>query len=605
LNVLKKIMLFSLVLLILVSILGCQDTITSTVTTDEFTTLDTIQIIDSVSTDKSMYSPLEEIIVTVNLYNLELVNEEGKVEIDLYYLDEFMTSVESEMIQLNSYSTDSINLSLTAPNSDFTGYILYAKFIQSNQVTDKLVSAVDVSSDWSKFPRYGYLTDYSDLTDEEIQSVIQELSLYHINGLQFYDWQNTHQDPLPLNTNGNPLSTWLEISNRTVYFDTLSAYIDTAHDYNMMAMNYNLLYGSYDGASGVDLSWGLYQDSTAETIDSHSLPDTWQTSKILLMNPNNALWQNYLFSNEQIVFDHLNFDGWHIDQLGNRGTLYDIEGNTVDMLSAYTSFINNAKETLDISLVFNAVDGYGQDVFATNNNLDFLYQEVWGTSSYSGLKSVIDSAFTKSSFNDAIVLAAYMNYGSRDSAGYFNTPAVLLTNATIFASGGSHLELGDSGMLSSEYFPYDKLQMSSVLKERLIDYYNFLVAYENLLRDDVRNTTVDIELDGYTTSSYGTSDTIWTFAKTKDDQTIIHLINLLDNTNNWRDDFKTKIEPEQLNNIVVRLYMDDVSSVHLASPDIDGGSYQSIDFTSVIDCGGNYIEFTLPSLEYWDMIVIN
>jgi len=38
----------------------------------------------------------------------------------------------------------------------------------------------------------------------------------------------------------------------------------------------------------------------------------------------------------------------------------------------------------------------------------------------------------------------------------------------------------------------------------------------------------------------------------------------------------------------------------MASPDLDGGASKDIPFTTL----GNVITFTLPSLRYWDMIVV-
>ena len=46
-----------------------------------------------------------------------------------------------------------------------------------------------------------------------------------------------------------------------------------------------------------------------------------------------------------------------------------------------------------------------------------------------------------------------MNYNKADNRGEFNTPGVLLTDAVMFALGGSHLELGGDHMLCKEYFP--------------------------------------------------------------------------------------------------------------------------------------------------------
>ena len=51
----------------------------------------------------------------------------------------------------------------------------------------RVSGALDVSSNWAKFPRYGYIANY----DAETPAVewIRELNRYHINGLLFYDVQ--------------------------------------------------------------------------------------------------------------------------------------------------------------------------------------------------------------------------------------------------------------------------------------------------------------------------------------------------------------------------------------------------------------------------------
>ncbi len=75
-----------------------------------------------------------------------------------------------------------------------------------------------------------------------------------------------------------------------------------------------------------------------------------------------------------------------------------------------------------------------------------------------------------------------MDYNLASSKGYFNTPGVLLTDAVIFSFGGAHLEMGDH-MLCKEYFPNSNLQMKPELQAAIVHYYDFLTAYQNLLRD--------------------------------------------------------------------------------------------------------------------------
>jgi dextranase len=81
------------------------------------------------------------------------------------------------------------------------------------------------------------------------------------------------------------------------------------------------------------------------------------------------------------------------------------------------------------------------------------------------LKSVIDDGLAWGD-GKPVVLAAYMDRGK--TSGNFGTPGVLLCDATIFASGGTHLELGDGGhMLDNEYFPNETLTLSPNLANTL------------------------------------------------------------------------------------------------------------------------------------------
>src|SRR5260221_8143404 len=55
----------------------------------------------------------------------------------------------------------------------------------------KASTAFDVLSSWTDFPRYGFLVDFSaSRMDPEI--TLKKLTRFHVNGLQFYDWQYRH-----------------------------------------------------------------------------------------------------------------------------------------------------------------------------------------------------------------------------------------------------------------------------------------------------------------------------------------------------------------------------------------------------------------------------
>ncbi|MFC5530512.1 glycoside hydrolase family 66 protein [Cohnella yongneupensis] len=563
------------------------------------------QWLDDVHTDLSRYEPGQSVRLTARLTNRQDRAASGQLVFSAYHLSEPVAELRSAPLTLAVGATEQVTIEWLPPSLDYRGYLIEARFIVDDEVKDHRNTAVDVSSDWGRFPRYGYLVNFGDLDREAMNENIERLNGYHINGLQFYDWQYKHHQPLP--DDAAPGSVWDDIAKRDVYFDTVKGYIDLAHERNMMAMNYNLLFGSYRDAEqdGVSPLWGLYKDAEGKEQDGHPLPSSWATNRILLYNPVDVRWQQYLFEEEKKVFAALKFDGFHVDQLGDRGTLYDANGNVVKLSKTFLPFLNAAKERLDTRLVMNAVSQFGQGEIV-QAPVDFLYAEVWpnGGSTYEQLKSAIDSGRNLSKGSKNTVLAAYMNYGKADRPGEFNAPSVLLANAVIFASGGSHIELGDTGMLGKEYFPNDNLKMTEELEQSLMDYYHFLVAYENLLRDGVTGTDNGVIIDGTRAFAKPLPGSVWTFSRKKQGYEIVHLVNLTGNTKIlWRDDLGEYVKPDPLLGSKVKYYTDmNVGNVYWASPDLKHGTSGQLAFERGSDEQGAYVAFTVPELLYWDMV---
>nr|AAQ91303.1 dextranase 1 [Paenibacillus sp. Dex70-34] len=549
----------------------------------------------AVTTDKSRYNPGDPV-----RYTLKLNRRDGNGTLLVRYkhLDRI---VEETEIQWDG--SPEIRWEWKPPADDFKGYLTEIFLKQGSAVVDHANIAVDVSSDWGKFPRYGYLADFMTMEQAKREAVIDRLNRFHINGIQFYDWQWKHHLPLKIES-GKPAATWPDIANREVSFETVKSYIDLAHERNMTAMNYNLLYGAYEDAEqdGVKKEWGLYKDPLHEHPDLHRLPDSW-ASDIVLMDPANPEWQRYLIEKEKEVFRHLPFDGWHVDQLGERGYLWTYDGKEVNLPATYGQFLQAAKKALDVDYVMNAVGQYGQGVIAAQAPVKFLYTEVWDDRpDYRHLKEIIDQneKFGKGKLNT--VLAAYMNYNRSNSPGEFNTPGVLLTDAVIFASGGSHLELGEN-MLSKEYFPHKKLTIPAKLEEQLVHYYDFLVAYQNLLRDRAQESNLKVTAtNGTVLSGKAELGKVWTFAKRQENRSIVHFINFTGVEHmKWKDTNATQKEPGLKENVEIVVEADKkVNRVWMASPDFYNGSPVGLDFEQ----SGGRLRLTLPHLKYWDMLVM-
>ena len=206
----------------------------------------------------------------------------------------------------------------------------------------------------------------------------------------------------------------------------------------------------------------------------------------------------------------------------------------------------------------------------------------------------------------ALVMPAYLDTGL--SSGYFNEPGVLLTDAAMFACGGAHLELGDgTNMLNNDYFPNDSsVLMTSSLMAAMRNYYDFLVGYENLLRGDTVSANNAAAITGVTTSTNGSAGTVWIISKETLGYNIIHLVNLLNSTSTaWNDYNGTCPAPPTLSNLAVKMYYTGSiggGNLWYATPDTNFGVATQLGYTTGSDGGGNYINFTVPQLQYWDMI---
>ena len=492
------------------------------------------------------------------------------------------------------------------PSEDFKGYLVdIYESKEGKEIIHQSIS-IDVSSDWKKFPRYGFLSGYGKLTDNQIEKNIEVLNRYRINGIQFYDWMHDHQRPLA-GTVDNPAASWNDLIGRTNYLSTVKEYISAAHNRGMKATFYNLAFGALSNAAadGVKEEWYLFKDADHKEKDNHHLDAPFRSS-IYLTNPANIEWQNYLIQRNKDVYSVFDFDGYHIDQLGNRGTVYDYNGNVVKLSNTYKSFITAMKQANPTkSLVMNAVNQYGQEESIAKSDVDFLYTEVWDPNkSFEQLVQIIQDNDAYSNNTKRTVLAAYMNYDKSNSAGFVNAPGVLLANAVIFSFGASHLELGEH-YLANEYFPNSNLQMKTELKNSMLTYYDFLVAYQNILRDGGTFTSYNLQCTNskMTLNNWPTQQgNVAVVGKRFSDKDVLHLINFTNaNTMEWRDKNGTQAEPSIIADTELKLLAaKPVKNIWVASPDTQKGVAQKVTFNQT----GNEVVFNLPSLKYWDMIVV-
>lgn len=558
-------------------------------------------------TEKSMYAPGETAVVCLE----NLPAEATALRARLYSLERCVWDW-----QLPA----SKRFPLSLPDADGRGYALEIEALDEEQnVLTSAFTAVDVSSSWTKFPRYGYVWDFTPSADAE--SKADEMARYHLNGVQFYDWQYRHHRPL-----ADDLSGWRDWSGRWISGDTVRAYLRAAHDRSMACMAYNMIYAANEtyltDGSGVQADWRLVRANGADfTCDMDAkLGPVGVLQYFNLLNPD---WQSYIFAQENRVFEAFDFDGWHGDTIGENGPMrtadggplgYDADGKPIYLVKdGYTAFLNAAKAAIgDKYLAFNPVGAQGIENVNVSA-VDVLYTEFWPWDrnangrlydDYYTLHRAILGACEQSG-GKSLIVAAYVNYRNPKAA--FNPATVRMLDCVVFASGGSRIELGNGGnMLSDEYFPADgKKRMDDGLRSAVGRLYDFLVAYENLLRDGQRPVSRTVRLENLPVSTDGRSDTVWCFAKADSSTEIYHFLNLTGTDDGWRDEEQTKKPPIAHENVKTRLYTDyPVREVWLASPDGESPLPLPLEFQTGRDANGAYAEFTQPALEYWNLIFL-
>ena len=522
-------------------------------------------------------------------------------------------------VTLTTQTQTSLLLPCSAPSTDFRGYLVTIELRSADgKPRQSAETAIDISSDWKRFPRYGYLAHYNAEDVPDPAAWIRQLNKYHIDGLQFYDFQYRHDQPLA-GTVAQPASKWKDIAGREIDGGIVQDFIRQAHSRNMMAMAYDASYSAYDDvfarAHPLPLQWATWASSggprNAETAKSLPFDHAgWSTSKLFYMNQNDRGWQDYLCGQMRNLFMVYPFDGWHIDTFGEKNA-FAFDGSPVDYIAGFRSYIDHASAALHKSILLNAVNTWGQEYIA-NSAADFVYSELW--EDHETFASILGSAEQVHDANPAkaYVIAAYVHRHEdktyRSDAKYFNPPSVLLTDATIFASGAAHIELGDGGrMLSSEYFPADtRLAVSPELARSLRHYYDFLTAYECYLRDGLTPAEVSVSIDKTQVDPLGVPNTVWSISRQRGAMTMVHLINLLGSDDpHWRDVTISRPDAPHLRDLHVKLVLlKPVHSIGWASPDEDGGRFQTLQFTQRPNGLGSEVDLVIPALHYWDTIFI-
>lgn len=498
--------------------------------------------------------------------------------------------------------SDASSWTWNPPAEDYQGYL--AELVgkdENGKIITLATCAVDVSSEWTRFPRYGYLGTFCDCNRIKREKVINNLTRHHINALQYYEWGYDHHHPLA-GTPENPMKEWDKyLATSKCELEVIQGYISLGHERNIASMFYDLVNGVFEWCEkdGCGSTWYTYKDRNHQTKDYHPLDVPPFRSQLYLVDPNLDEWNDYFAKQISDVYKVFDFDGFHIDQLGNRGTVYDYYGNTVDLPEGYKKVISTMKKAEPNKyLAFNAVSEWGQDRIASAP-VDILYNEVWEYDFSAFHTLLANNKKLNPSLNT--VVCAYIH---STNEGYFNTPAVLMADAAIFSMGGAHLELGEN-LISNIYWPGCCLKVKPELEAALVKYYDFLVAYENILRDNVKECKLTVSSDDVQVCAWdAVLGKINAYTTQKSGKVMVHLHNYVNAAHmNWHDTQRNQTEPEEIKNFSITVpCLKAVNRVWAASPDYEACAPQELEYKLAED--GSTVTVKVPSLKYWTMIVI-
>lgn len=325
---------------------------------------------------------------------------------------------------------NSLEFTLTVPADAPAGYGVEISI--ADEGAEPIATAFDVLNDWTCFPRYGFVCDFSaGRADEEL--TITTLARYHINGLQFYDWQYRHDDLLP------PADDYLDPLNRPQSLASTRRLIAAAHAHGVAAMPYLAVYAASAAFWRAHPQWMLY--------DADHKPIPFGEDFLGIMNPvEGGPWAAHLLAECRKVLAALPFDGLHIDQYGDPKEGFDAGDQPVDIARAFGDFVRTASnQHPDRPVLFNAVGNWPIETLAASPTT-FNYIEIWPPdTAYTDVARIVRSARTLSG-QKPVVIALYI-----PAERAVNN---CLADALIYSSGGSRIELGEDGrLLSDPYFP--------------------------------------------------------------------------------------------------------------------------------------------------------
>lgn len=475
-------------------------------------------------------------------------------------------------------------------------YIISVK--QQREIAE---TAFDIVESRGKVVRYGFLTDFTNENNVDIQAMKD----WHLNAVQFYDWMYRHDRLV------SKEDEYLDPLGRKISKKCLREKINDCKEAGIRPIAYGAVYAATKETYDKHPDWALY------TMDGEAmLFANW----LYYMNiAEDSGWKSHILEEYKEAVADLGFQGIHMDTYGFPKNVFNAGHEKVNLADQFLNLINDAAKIVkDIDkengVIFNAVNNWPIESVAGSKQ-DVVYIEVWPPNdNYYDLYHLIRNARRLSGKN--VVLAAYMKpfQGIQDENDYIRAEyAYLFANAVICASGGTQLALGGNQAILCDSYYVNHAKLRHQFLPTVKKYCDYLVAYADFMYND---DGIDVSMtasgginedivfisSGAEFSPIAEPGKIWTIIREQKNRLTIHLINLSGNNGKWNE---PKEKPESISDIHMKVRYDrNFTNICSASP--DNQSILSESLTSEIQYGncGRIYDIRIPELFIWRTVII-
>ncbi|HEY3366354.1 MAG TPA: glycoside hydrolase family 66 protein [Symbiobacteriaceae bacterium] len=478
----------------------------------------------------------------------------------------------------------------------------------SNPVA-KATTALDVAPHWGNAPRNGFLANFAPGQTESDDAARADAMLrLHLNCIQFYDWMYTHYDYIP------PQDLFTDPLGAHMDFGAVRRRIQLCRERGMAPLAYASVYGAEKEFSDAHPDWLLY--------DGTGRPMNPLCGLFYFQDPSpDGGWRQYLLGSYQQALD-LGFAGTHCDTYGSPKAGLTQDGRLVRLEQVLPGLVADAHalavaaDPVEGGSTFNNVKGWPVEAMSTAPAAA-LYIEVWPPDEmYRDLYELVLRARYLDRKRQLIISAYLWPFTPKQDRPAGAMAGLRLAAATVFASGGFYLLLGEGTAVLNEAYYKDHGYLDQDDWETVRAYWDFQTRYGPLLADpaalDVTTANtcfgaVEARFtgpEGLTFSAKALPGTVWHIVKDGPGYRTYNLINLTAVEKPLWNSAQPEARPVQ--GIGVRLEcLRRPKAVWWASPDVDGGQPQPAAWSlEKDDAIGQVLVTTVPHLHYWSMLVV-